>query len=292
MTPGTWHGLLAQDLEQMALIMHKELGVVPPYSCKPEEWHKLWVDFPGAWKLLVKRFAQRLQESCWSSQDGDIAGDGQLVHLTSDLDGVHTCTDCGKQFASNCGLAVHMAGVHGVRRSAPSYAGRDGICSSCKRGFHTRLRLVYHLSYSSPQCLEWCMLHCEPMTECPALRNRSGIEFRSCLDLCLSLCLCSHWILCRCHRTNQICCPWILSCLPSFLRRLLCHSPIHQLLFLGTTFLLRLVLSCLLRCQLGILPTRWHTHRRLTSRCSRPGHSASFSHRTDIPQIHRYRSMP
>ena len=96
---------------------------------------------------------------------GDIAGDGQFVHLTSDLDGVHTCTECGKQFASNCGLAVHMARVHGVRRSAPSYAGRDGICSSCKRGFHTRLRLVHHLSYSSPQCLEWCMLHCEPMTD-------------------------------------------------------------------------------------------------------------------------------
>ena len=62
---------------------------------------------------LEARFAQRLQETCWSSQDGHIAGDGQLVHLISDLDGVHTCTDCGKQFASNCGLAVHVAGVHG-----------------------------------------------------------------------------------------------------------------------------------------------------------------------------------
>ena len=170
--PDTWHGLLAQDLEQMALIMHEELGAMPPYSCKPEEWHKLWVDFPGAWKLLVKRFVQRLQESCWSSQDGDIAGDGQLVHLTSDLDGVHTCTDFGKQFASSCGLAVHMARVHGVRRSAPSYAGRDGICSSCKRGFHTRLRLVHHLSYPSPQCLEWCMLHCEPRTD----QDREGSD--------------------------------------------------------------------------------------------------------------------
>ena len=149
----------------MALRMHKELGAMPPCSCQPEEWHKLWADFPGAWKLLVKRFAQRLQESCCSSQDGGIADAGQLAHVPSDLDGVHTCTDCGRQLASNCGLAVHMARVHGVRRPAPSYAGRDGICSSCKRGFHTRLRLVHHLSYSSPQCLEWCMLHREPMTD-------------------------------------------------------------------------------------------------------------------------------
>ena len=61
--------------------------------------------------------------------------------------------------------AVRMARVHGVRRPAPSYAGRDGICSSCKRGFHPRLRLAHHLSYSSPRCLEWCILHCEPMTD-------------------------------------------------------------------------------------------------------------------------------
>ena len=54
--PDTRHGLLRQDLEQMALIMH-----MPPYSCQPEEWHELWADFLVASKLLVKRFAQRLQ---------------------------------------------------------------------------------------------------------------------------------------------------------------------------------------------------------------------------------------
>ena len=160
-TQDTWHGLLRQDL----LMMHKELGAMPPYSCQPEEWHKLWADFPGAWKLLVRRFAQRLQESCCSSQDGDIADAGQLAHVPSDLDGVHTRTNCGTQFASNCGLAVHVARVHGVRRLVPSYAGRDGICSSCKRGFHTRLRLVHHRSYSSPRCLEWCILDSEPLTD-------------------------------------------------------------------------------------------------------------------------------
>ena len=32
--PDTWHGLSARDLEQMALIMQKELGAMPPYSCK------------------------------------------------------------------------------------------------------------------------------------------------------------------------------------------------------------------------------------------------------------------
>ena len=65
----------------MALIMHKELGAMPLYSSHPEQWHKLWADFPGAWKSLVKRFAQRLRESCCSSQDGESAEDGRLAHV-------------------------------------------------------------------------------------------------------------------------------------------------------------------------------------------------------------------
>ena len=31
--------------------------------------------------------------------------------------------------------------------------------------FHTRLRLVHHLSYPSLRCLEWCILHMEPMPD-------------------------------------------------------------------------------------------------------------------------------
>ena len=152
--PDTWHGLLRQDLEQMALIMQKELGAMPPYSCQPEEWHKLWADFPGAWKLLVTRFDQRLQES----QDADIADDGQLAHVPSDLDGVHTCTDCGKQFASNCGLAVHKAKLH-LTREVMAFAHRVNVASipGCD--------LCTTCLTRGPQCLEWCMLHREPLTD-------------------------------------------------------------------------------------------------------------------------------
>ena len=121
--------------------------------------------FPGAWKLLIKRFAQRLRESCSSSHEVETAEDTQFEHVSSDLEGVYTCADCGKQFASNCGFAVHMARVHGVRRPAPSYAKRDGSCASCKPCFHNRVRLVDHLSYSSPQCLQWCISQMEPMSD-------------------------------------------------------------------------------------------------------------------------------
>ena len=142
----TWYGLLSQDLEHMAVVMRKELGAMPLYSSHPEQWHKLWADFLGAWKLLIKRFAQRLRESCSSSHEVESAEDTQFAHVSSDLEEVHTCAECVGQFVSNCGLAVHIARVHGVRRPAPSYAGRDGTCASCKRCFHNRLRLVHHLS--------------------------------------------------------------------------------------------------------------------------------------------------
>ena len=161
----TWYGLLSQDLQHMTNVMNKELAAMPRYSSQPDQWHKLWADFPGAWKLLVKRFAQRLRESCNSVHEIERAEDTQFVHASSDLEGVHTCANCGNQFASNCGLAVHIARVHGVRRPAPSYAKRDGTCASCKRCFHNRVRLVHHLSYSSSKCLQWCILHMEPLPD-------------------------------------------------------------------------------------------------------------------------------
>ena len=99
-----WYGFLSQDLQHMTDVMHKELAAMPMYSSHPEQWHKLWADFPGAWKLLIKKFAQRLRESCSSSQELETAEDTQFEHVSSDLEGVHTCADCGKQFASSCGL--------------------------------------------------------------------------------------------------------------------------------------------------------------------------------------------
>ena len=139
---------------------------MPMYSSHPEQLHKLSVDFPGAWKLLIKRFAQRLRESCSSSHEVESVEDTQFAHVSSDLEGVHTCADCGKQFASNCGLAVDIWPefmeyedlLHLTRA-------RYGTCASCKRCFHDRLRLVHHLSYSSPRFLEWCILHMEPMSD-------------------------------------------------------------------------------------------------------------------------------
>ena len=72
----------------MTTVMHKELAAMPTYSSHPEQWHKLWVDFPGAWKLLVKRYAQRLQESFSSLHEVESAEDAQFEYGSSDIEGL------------------------------------------------------------------------------------------------------------------------------------------------------------------------------------------------------------
>ena len=149
--PDTWHGLWRQDLEQMALIMHTELGAMPPYSCQPEEWHKLWADFPGAWKLLVKRFARRLQESYCSSQDGGIADTGQLAHVPSDLDGVrartaasnsHQIVDWPYVWPETCSILRGKGWHLLIVQNVASIPGCD-LCTTCL----TRVRSVWNGAY-------------------------------------------------------------------------------------------------------------------------------------------------
>ena len=123
------------------------------------------------------------------------------------------------------------------------------ISSDCSLQVHFPMMNIGHLLH---QCC-WLTRVDSSLRCAPALRNRRNITCRSYIHLCL---------------------------LEPFLPpRLFFHSSIHQLLSIGTTFLLRLVLSCLLPCQLCILSMRSHTRRRTTCRCSRSGHSTSLSHR-------------
>ena len=78
------------------------------------------------------------------------------------------------------------------------------------------------------KCLHQVHCHMMNVGHFPHLCCWSTCSFKFRSHLYLDLDLCSYRILCLCHSTNQVYCPWSLSCLP-FLHRFFCHSPTHQL---------------------------------------------------------------
>ncbi|CAE8592105.1 unnamed protein product [Polarella glacialis] len=74
------------------------------------------------------------------------------------------CYDCEQTFGTVQGLGVHMHRVHGRRQMCRWFAQQDS-CGSCLKKFHSRARLVVHLSQSSPRCLEHLMRVNQPLED-------------------------------------------------------------------------------------------------------------------------------
>ena len=72
------------------------------------------------------------------------------------------CLECAKVFLRARARATHKSRVHGKRRPASTHA-KDGKCSCCSCDFHSRVRLVHHLSYSSVKCVQFCVENNAPM---------------------------------------------------------------------------------------------------------------------------------
>ena len=76
-----------------------------------------------------------------------------MMRWTNLPDALVTCEICSKRFISTRALAVHRSRAHGKKRLAPQLV--DGsTCPACLTDFRSRLRLIHHLEYSSPKCLE------------------------------------------------------------------------------------------------------------------------------------------
>ena len=76
-----------------------------------------------------------------------------------------SCYECGGAFKSKAALTAHAIRVHGYKSPASLFAAEDGICVRCLKCFHSRPRLIYHLSHDSPKCLEFCFRFCVRMTD-------------------------------------------------------------------------------------------------------------------------------
>merc|ERR1711884_210723 len=66
------------------------------------------------------------------------------------------CYECGRSFRTKQALAVHAFNKHGQRRNIRRKVA-GGMCCSCLMQFHTRIRLLNHLTEKSPICHEYYM---------------------------------------------------------------------------------------------------------------------------------------
>ena len=121
--------------------LEDELGPPPETPARWEEFMKRW---PGQWRLMVSRFAEKRVEQ----DDGDERGG-----LSGSSGGEFLCPDCGDDFPTLRRLKCNRGTAHGVRRPAARFV-RDGVCPHCHVNFHCRARALAHLERGARGCRE------------------------------------------------------------------------------------------------------------------------------------------
>ncbi|CAE8581932.1 unnamed protein product [Polarella glacialis] len=149
---------------------------VPDFESKPEDFFGYVEENPGRWKGLVKAAARkhiernkeqervsRLEQEFVQFAVKHGAVQEQMFVQASVAD-QFICYDCEQTFGTVQGLGVHMHRMHGRRQMCRWFAQQDS-CGSCLKKFHSRARLVVHLSQSSPRCLEHLMRVNQPLED-------------------------------------------------------------------------------------------------------------------------------
>ena len=132
---------------------HK-LSSLPPFKADPHKWADLCVGHGADFRSIIDLW---LVECCKSA-------DPIALPLSCDLGEVplscvvrsdpflpHACDSCSVVFASPQALGLHKRRVHGfmnpIRRMI-----WGSCCPICALEFHSRPRLIQHISYDSPSC--------------------------------------------------------------------------------------------------------------------------------------------
>ena len=158
---GSWVQMLSRDIENMRSLLPKQLSSIGSLEEDAQAWNRVWCEHPRAWKGLVQKFASASLD--FEKQQGFESGETGAVEKAGTPRAQYQCPECAKVFLSSRARATNESRVHGKRRPALAYA-RDGKCPCCSCDFHSRVRLVHHLSYSSVKCLQFCVENIAPMS--------------------------------------------------------------------------------------------------------------------------------
>ena len=182
---GSWVRMLSRDIENMRSLLPRQLSSIGSLEEDAQAWNRVWCEHDVAWKGLAQKFVSassdfEKQRDCESEEIVAMEG-------PRGLQAGYQCPGCSKVFLSSRARATHESRVHGKRRPALAYA-RDGRCPCCSCDFHSRVRLVHHLSYSSAKCLQFCVENIAPMSQEEqqpldaaeaSFRNQCKVEGRS-----------------------------------------------------------------------------------------------------------------
>ena len=143
----TWLRPFFRDIEVLRRAREKELESMPDPMSNFEAWWELAGKFPNEWKELVEAVLSPDDDTC----RGDVGGCVDKPSSSSSPSppgGVcaFACEQCGFSFEDRRRLAVHSWSKHKQTSRIREYVGNESKCRICKVEFHTRDRLLKHLS--------------------------------------------------------------------------------------------------------------------------------------------------
>ena len=151
----SWASLVRDDLAVIWRLSPK-FDLMPCPDLTPSVWAALASCFGPQWLSLVRLVCCSVRPSVSSCEEGEEGN--------ASLHSVHICPECGTIFLSGSRLATHRWSSHRVRSQVRFYA-YGTCCKACHIEFHSRKRLIHHLSFASKKCFYHLVLVDTPLSE-------------------------------------------------------------------------------------------------------------------------------
>ena len=137
--PSSWSSLVCDDLKWAHNVSCKLSGLPPPCD-DIRSWESFITSFPRQWNTIITQITSEIPFDC------DQSHSEAVVPIDC------FCPECDRVFHSVHALNGHRMRVHGYRVPARAYI-EGSICPTCLWQFHSRPRLLYHMSHTSSKCL-------------------------------------------------------------------------------------------------------------------------------------------
>ena len=138
--PPAWVALVRADLQRLQHDACGKLAELGDPICNAMDWAQFMIQFPKEWLQIT-----RLTLSASSDQERQTK---PASHAFVPYICTFQCVLCTEKpcFPSAKSLGMHMRIKHGIRESLQSRIGDISICPGCHTQYHSRARLLRHLT--------------------------------------------------------------------------------------------------------------------------------------------------